>query len=130
MWKDRADYWIRVKALRTEWARGRTGNVINAIYNAAIKGNPLSQSLWMQIFEDYDPKGKKEEVKNKRPELSINDYRFLVEQLSDDKKNKYYNILTELIDDVNAITNAHDVELEPYQYGVFPERPLHQRFRN
>lgn len=112
-WRSLPEFQARVRDIREKWAFGRTSNVINAIYTAAIKGNPLSQSLWMQVFEGYNPKGNKDAKETeKKVEFSINDMRFLIEQLPEQLKQKHYGYLAELLDDVDAIKHARDVEIE------------------
>ena len=122
-WRKRTDYLIRLREKRLEWAAGKTGDVIEAIYKTAKKGNPLSQSLWMQIFEGYDPKGKKQDDDGARKvELSMNDIRFLIEQLPENLKQKYYGFLRDLLEDTASVEHARDVEIETYDGGG-AERP-------
>ena len=47
-WKDRMDFETRVDKIQMMWGKEKTADVIQGIYRAAVKGNPMSQLLWLQ----------------------------------------------------------------------------------
>lgn len=107
-WKSRPDFRVRVKELRQRWATEKTSDVVGSIYKTAIKGNPLSQKLWLQYFEDFTEKSQQEQVQ--KVEIGVNDIRFIIDQLPEPLKTKHYANLRELLDDASAVANARAVE--------------------
>ena len=107
-WKTRADFEARVDAILKMWSTDKTPDVVHSIYRTAIKGNPLSQMLWLQYFKKFNPK--KIEDEEKKVELSAGDIRFAIEKLPEQLKEKHYGYLRELAEDINAIRNARDPE--------------------
>ena len=107
-WKSRADFEKRVDAILKMWSTDKTPDVVHAIYRTAIKGNPLSQMLWLQYFKKFNPK--KIEEEEKKVELSAGDIRHAIEQLPEQLKEKHYGYLRELAEDINAVRNARDIE--------------------
>lgn len=55
-WKKDPNFWEDVRREIREWAKDKTPEVIAGILKAAVKGNPISQKLWMQIFEGFEEK--------------------------------------------------------------------------
>lgn len=94
-WKRRTDYKVYVTTLRSEWAFAKTGAVIEGIYRSALKGNPHSQKLWLQYFHGFSEK--KELTIKDRPVIGINDILYLVEQLPESEREKYYEWLRDLL---------------------------------
>jgi len=117
-WKSRPDYRTRVRDLRDKWGFERTGHIIEAIYRTAMKGNPMSQLLWMQYFEGFStkqneqPKGASEKV-----EIGINHITFIIDGLPEPLKSKHHANIRELIEDVQQL--RHSGQLEEH---VFTER--------
>ena len=120
-WKDKPDFIQRVRYLRDKWAFDRTGTVIAAIYKSAVKGNPNSQKLWMQVFEGFS---EKQEVKHtvQADTITVNDIRFLIEQLPTELKEKHYANLRQLLDDAHAVRNA--IGTEEGDWNKRPEEAL------
>ena len=115
-WKKRTDFWTRVNELHQDWAKNRTGTVVAAIYQTAIKGNPLSQKLWMQVFEGFTEKSEvKETLQN---EIGPNDIRFIINGLPEPHKTKFNGYIDEIIITANAFANAQDAD-----EAVWNERP-------
>ena len=100
-WKKRPDYEERVDAILKEWSIGKTPAVIHAIYRAAVKGNPMSQMLWLQYFKGFNPKKDAEKEKPKVV-ISVHDIRHLIEQLPEPLKTKHYANLRDLLIDARA----------------------------
>ena len=110
-WKDRTDFAPRVDRIQMHWGLERTGNVIKAIYNTALKGNPFSQQLWLQYFKKFNVKeGDGNGGNTKKVEVTVNDIRFLISQLPEELKQKHYDNLRDLLDDVVSFAEARDVE--------------------
>lgn len=107
-WKKRPEFWKRVESLRAEWAKDKSGDVIYGIYRAAVKGNPLSQKLWLQYFHNFAEKT--EHTESKVVEVSVNDIRFVIDQLPEPLRTKHYDNLTELLDDASAFERARGSE--------------------
>lgn len=105
-WKDRPDFLPRVDAIQMKWGQEKTSDVIQAVYKSAIKGNPMSQLLWLQYFKGFSAKKKEEEAQEVKKEFGVGDIRFLIEQLPDDLKQKHYGYLRELLDDASAHRNT------------------------
>jgi len=108
VWKERPEFEVRVRHFRKKWAFEKTMDVIQGMYHSAVKGNPLSQKLWMQVFEDFSEKSETTEIK--KVEVGVNDIRFLIDALPEPMKTKHYDNLRELLDDASAIRNARLVE--------------------
>lgn len=104
-WKYRADYEDRVDSILKVWSIGKTPTVIHGMYRSAVKGNPMSQMLWLQYFKKFNPKADAER-ENKKVETSVNDIRFLIDALPEGLKQKHYGNLQQLIDDSAAIARA------------------------
>jgi hypothetical protein len=106
-WKKRRDFLPRLKELRDMWGKERTQDVIAAIYFTAISkgvGAPASQKLWMQVIEGWS---EKTEVQlTKKVELGVSDIRFIIEQLPDQLKAKFYGYLREIFDTAQSLRHA------------------------
>lgn len=107
-WKERPDFRTRVRDLRDKWAFDKTQEVIEGIRIAAVGGNAMSQLLWLQYFEGFDPK--KQQEKQEKVEISVGDIRFLIEALPEPLKSEHYANLRKLLDDSTAHANAREVE--------------------
>lgn len=116
-WKQRPEFEARVDEILKIWSNERTPEVIHAIYRTAVKGNPMSQLLWLQYFKRFNPK-KEEDTGKKGPVLSVGDIRYMIEILPDELKQKHYGYLRELTEDVSAFRNAGGVSDE-----VWYEKP-------
>lgn len=106
-WKERPEFIRDVTELRRQWAFEKTGDVIQGIYLAALKGNPFSQKLWLQYFLGFTEK--QEVTTTKAVEIGSNDIRFLIDGLPEPEKTKFHGYITEIIDYANKIRNARDV---------------------
>lgn len=99
-WKDRPDFEPRVDHIQMQWGKEKTGDVILGIYRSAIKGNPMSQLLWLQYFKKFSPKTTEEKVV--KHEITVNDYRFLINSLPPDLREEHYGYFTKLLIDASA----------------------------
>lgn len=108
VWKKRVDFEKRVDAILKMWATDKTPDVVHAIYRTAVKGNPLSQQLWLGYFKGYNPR-KIEEPKEK-VEISENDFRYIVSILPEPYKTKFNGYITEIITTANSLRNARSGE--------------------
>ena len=96
-WKSRPDFDVRVNDLRMKWGKEKTSDVVMGIYRAAVKGNPMSQLLWLQYFEKFTPKTQVEHTA--KVEIGVNDIRFLIEGLpTQELRDKHYGNLRELLE--------------------------------
>lgn len=75
-WKQRPDFEKRIDSLLKIWSNERTPSVIRGIYQSAVKGNPLSQKLWLGYFKGYSERQTIET--ETKVEISVNDIRFLI----------------------------------------------------
>lgn len=108
-WKQRADFEERVDAILKMWALDKTPDVVHGIYRAAVKGNPMSQMLWLQYFKKFNPK--KEDPKDlKKVEIGVNDIRFLIDSLPEPLKSKHHANIRELINDAQQLRHAGQLE--------------------
>lgn len=118
-WSAWPEFQQRVKELWTLAAKGKTTDVVSAIYRSAITGGreaPQAQKLWMQVVEGFTEKS--ETTLKTQPEITVNDIRFMIEALPEPLKSKHYANLRDLIDDANAIRNAREAD-----DGAWDERP-------
>jgi len=106
-WKKRPDFERRTDELLMELGKSKTVDVVQGMYMSAVKGNPMSQMLWLQYFKKFNPKAAETQNENK-VEITINDIRFLIEALPEPLKKKHYANLRELLDDSAAINTAID----------------------
>lgn len=107
-WKQRADFEPRVDAILKMWSVGKTPDVVHGIYAAAVKGNPMSQMLWLKYFKGFSEKS--EVTVTNKVEVGVNDIRHLIELLPEPLKSKHYANLRELLDDSVAVRDARSVE--------------------
>lgn len=107
-WKERADFESRVDAILKMWSTDKTPDVVHSIYRSAVKGNPMSQMLWLQYFKKFNPRAEPEE--EKKVVLSPADIRYAIEQLPEQLRQKHYGYLRELTEDISAIRNAKLIE--------------------
>lgn len=104
-WKNRPDFEPRVDHVQQEWGKERTGDVVMGIYRSAVKGNPMSQLLWLQYFKKFTPKTQVEHTA--KVEIGVNDIRFLIEGLpTQELKDEHYNNLRKLLDDAQQARTA------------------------
>ena len=108
-WKQRPDFESHVDKILRIWAMEKTPDVIQGIYKAAVRGNPYSQTLWLQYFKGFNPKAKEEEGP-KRVEYGVNDIRFLIEALPEPLRTKHHANLRELIEDGMRLRHAGQLE--------------------
>lgn len=104
-WKKRADFIPRVRDLRKTWGQERVGEVLDAVYKASVKGNPLAQKLYLQYVDEFSEKTELE-LKNQAPTFSVDDVRFIIEQLPEPLKSKHYGYIRELLDDATSVNRA------------------------
>jgi hypothetical protein len=118
-WKKRPDFKSRVKDLRNEWAFGKTSAVFEGIFRSALKGNPQSQKLFLQLSDNLpnkDNKWKEATI----PIISPKDVRWVINLLPDPLKIKYLNFVDELMYATKAVQNGQDHVLEELS-GLYTE---------
>lgn len=120
-WKMRPDFESRVDALLKMWSTDKHPDVVHAIYRSAIKGNPMSQMLWLQYFKRFNPKADAE-ADRKKVEISENDIRHLIEILPEPLKSKHYANLRDLLDDASSVANARVAEDD--RWTEKPQEPV------
>lgn len=103
-WKERPDFEERVDKILKLWSVGKTPNVVMGMYRAAVKGNPMSQLLWLQYFKGFNPK--QEIVHTVKVQMAPEDLRFLVDGMPDEYKQKFYGYIREIIDTGIALRNV------------------------
>ena len=108
-WKQRVDFEDRVDEIIKVWSNEKTPAVVHSIYRSALKGNAMSQMLWLQYFKKFNPKQNAEE-ENKKVVLAVSDIRYSIEQLPENLKQKHYGYLRELAEDLIAVRNIGDIE--------------------
>ena len=101
-WKRRPDFVTRVTAIRTELAFERTGDVIDGIYQSALKGNSASQTLWLKYFSGID--NTQSGTLGKPDFFSMDDIKMLIEALPEDKRDRHYNNVSELVSEVQQLS--------------------------
>lgn len=119
-WKNRPDFEARVDHIQMQWGKEKTADVIQGIYRSAVKGNPMSQLLWLQYFKKFTPKTQVETTV--KHEIGVGDIRFLIEQLPNELKQKHYGNLRELLDDASAVRNA--LESEDSDWSTRPPQAI------
>lgn len=107
-WKNRADYEKRVDAILKMWSVGKTPTVIHGIYRAAVKGNPMSQLLWLQYFKNFSQKSEIEH--SQKVEIGENDIRFIIAVLPEPYRSKFYGYIDEIIATTHEIRNAGEID--------------------
>lgn len=117
-WKALPDFRARVRDLRDKWAFDKTQEVIEGMRIAAVGGNAMSQLLWLQYFEGFDPK--KQAEKTEKVEISVGDIRFLIEALPEPLKSEHYANLRKLLDDSTAFANSREIESGDRAEGSAP----------
>lgn len=112
-WKHRRDFMVQVKALRDEWGKERTGDVIAAMYKSALSGGreaPQAQKLWFQVIEGWQEKTESELTV--KTELTVNDIRFVIDGLPEELRMKHYGYLRELNDDAAMVASKGIIDVE------------------
>ena len=112
-WKSRPDFEGRVDKIIHVWSIDKTPEVVQGMYRAAVKGNPMSQLLWLQYFKKFNAKGNDEKGgggDGRKVEVSPNDIRNLIDILPEPLKSEHYANLRKLLDDSSAIRDARVVE--------------------
>jgi len=60
-WKKEEEFWPKVREKMRGWAKDRTPNVIQGLYNKAVKeGNAQEAKFWMQYIEGWTEKSEVE----------------------------------------------------------------------
>lgn len=121
-WKKRPDFEQRVDAILKMWSVGKTPAVIHGIYRAAVKGNPMSQLLWLQYFKRFTPKTEVEETK--RVEIGVNDIRHLIAALPEPLKSEHHANFRKLIEDAMRLRSAGQLENTALPEPARPEDRL------
>ncbi len=93
-WKKRPDFNADVKEQLFEWSKGRTPDVIDAIYRGAMKGNIGSQKLWVDSF--FDVNSFRKGLVPDGPLVHHSDIRALIETMPPSYRPKFYGHLGEL----------------------------------
>lgn len=114
-WKQRKDFEERVDKILKMWAIDKTPDVVHSIYRSAIKGNPMSQLLWLQYFKRFNPKT--EVVNTHKVEISVNDIRFIIEGMPESYRPKFYGYIREIIDTGVTLRNSGELA------DGFPDEP-------
>ncbi len=107
VWIDRTEFIQRVKSLWKKWGKGRTPNIIQAIYNSAVGGGkeaPQAQRLWMQAIEDFSEKTKN--TGTRKVEIGPRDIRAIIEALPEQHHEKFYGYIREIIEVANSERTA------------------------
>ena len=99
-WKKRPDFKSRVKQLRKDWAFGKVSAVLEGIYRGALKGNPQSQKLFLQICGEMPDNKKQEEPTPVEQSETIGS---LINSLPEPLKEKYTEFVRDLIIDTNSL---------------------------
>jgi len=107
-WKERPDFYDRVRKIMRLWAFDKTPTVIHGIYRSAVKGNSDSQRIWLQYFEGWTEKQTMEHVV--KVQMSPNDIRFLIDGMPEEYKRKYYGYIREIIDTAVSLRNAGQLQ--------------------
>lgn len=107
-WKQRPDFEDRVDKILKMWATDKTPDVVHSIYRSAVKGNPMSQMLWLQYFKKFNPKAPPEE--EKKAMLAPGDIRYMIEQLPEPIKTKHYGYLRELAEDIAYVRSTGGID--------------------
>lgn len=109
-WKKRGDFEQRVDAILKMWSTDKTPDIVHAIYRTAVKGNPMSQMIWLQYFKHFNTKESEKANESKKAEYGVNDIRFLISTLPEPYKTKHYGYLRELIEDAQQLRHAGSLE--------------------
>lgn len=109
-WKKRLDFKPRVTALRKDWAFGKMGGVIEAIYRSALKGSAQSQKLLLQL--DGSLPSKENQKQEATSTFSTEDIRFIISHLPELLQDKYYKFLRDLYSDLSLLTEGKISGLE------------------
>lgn len=121
-WKQRPDFEQRVDAILKMWATDKTPDVVHSIYRTAVKGNPMSQMLWLQYFKGFNPKKNETDENQQRSGGGVGDLKHLVDQLPEQMREKHYGYIRELLADISAFRNARDVESDDWH--ARPAQPV------
>lgn len=96
-WKKRSDFYADVKEQMFEWSKGRTPDVIDAIYRGAMQGDAKSQKLWVdKFFGNLNSSGKGS--KERQVHVHHTDIRFIIEAFPPEMRPKFYGYLAEIND--------------------------------
>ncbi len=107
-WKRRADFEVRVDAILKMWGADKTPDVVHAIYKTALKGNPLSQKLYLQYFKGFSEKTEVQHTA--KVEVGVNDIRFIIDGLPEPERSKFHGYIREIVDYANAVKNARELD--------------------
>lgn len=125
LWKQRPDFQQKVNRALKQWAHGRTSSVLDAIYKGALEGNPGSQKLWMDYFEDEKKIGKQKIV----PIISEEDIRYMMEDMPEELQEKYTIFLADLGADMAALYREDKAMIERSVRHYKEEKELIEAFR-
>ncbi len=109
-WKKRKDFEMKVDEVIRQWAMSVTPDVFKGIYRSAVKGNPMSQALWLQYFKKWNPKADEKNNQSRPVEVSVNDIRHLINQLPEDLKQIHYGNIRQLLEDFQNLRHRGQIE--------------------
>lgn len=110
-WKARPDFEARVDKILAMWAVDKTPDVVHGIYRAAVKGNPMSQMLWLQYFKRFSTKqADADEEKRKKVDIGINHIIFIINGMPEPLRSEHHANIRKLIDDAQRLRHAGQFE--------------------
>jgi hypothetical protein len=112
-WKQRHDFEKRIRTGRKGWAFEKEGDVMEALYRSAVRGNAASQRLWMKLFSGFQVGGR-----NKQPEMktiTISEVHQLIDDLPKWRQKKYKDFMRELVDDA-SLFREHNPDMTEEEY--------------
>lgn len=124
-WKARPDFEPRVNDLRRKWAFENTMHVLESVYKSAIKGNPFSQQIWLQYFGT----AKIEEEVKREPPVTVDDIRFIIRLLPEERQQKHYDWIRDLIMEAEDFGSVPDSAREEAREETVAGQPAGEGHR-
>jgi hypothetical protein len=113
-WKQRPDFEKRVRSSRKDWAFEHEGEIMEALYKSAVRGNAASQRYWIKLFSGFKLGRKLDEPEIKT--ITISEVHQLIEDLPKWRQKKYKDLMRDLVDDATLFRdNNPDMTEEEYK---------------
>lgn len=111
-WKRRPNFWDQVSKETTNWARELTPTVLRSLFKRTLRqdfANPKDTELWLQYVEKFNPKLEIEH--NIKSGIQLDDLRFLISYLPEEKQKEFYGLLGRLIQEAEYYRSLRENEV-------------------
>lgn len=100
-WKNREDFREKSNGIKEEWGRGRTPNVMSALYKRCVTyGMASDVELWLAYFEKWHVKQVIEH--HEVHDFTKNDVFQMIKFLPKEKQKQFHDLIDKLISEADA----------------------------